>query len=281
MSPDPTSSRCHLKNYSYHIQTHGLATLPPLVFLHGFMGSCRDFERIMVELLQHFYCVSIDLPGHGRTQVLGDATCYGMEAIALSLIQVLDHLNLGPCHLLGYSMGGRVALYLVLHYPEYFRSVILESASPGLVSETDRRDRRQHDAAIAHRLETETFDSFLDWWYGQPLFHSLRDHPTYEAMLQRRRDNNPQELARSLRQLGLGQQLSLWSKLQDLTLPCRLIVGERDQKFVDLGQRMTAAIATANLCIVQHCGHSVHQEQPLDYASNVRLNISTHKKSVR
>lgn len=259
------SSHCPLKNYSYHLQTVGAEPLPPVLLLHGFLGSCQDFEPVMLALSQRFYCVGIDLPGHGQTQVLGDDPCYGMEAIAFSLTQVLDQLNLSPCHLLGYSMGGRVALYLAIHYPQYFRSVILESASPGLATEAERRDRLTQDHAIAHRLQTDTLETFLYHWYHQSLFDSLRHHPSYEAMLQRRRHNDPIELARSLQQLGLGKQPSLWSKLKDLSLPTQLIVGEQDQKFVQIGRQMAAA-SNAKLSIIKQCGHCIHQEDPAQYA---------------
>jgi 2-succinyl-6-hydroxy-2,4-cyclohexadiene-1-carboxylate synthase len=265
MNADPQSTYCPLKDYSYHLQTVGAELLPPVLWLHGFLGSCLDFEPVMLALSQRFYCVGIDLPGHGKTRVLGDESCYGMGAIALSLIQVLDRLNLSPCHLLGYSMGGRVALYLAIHYPQYFRSVILESASPGLATAAERRDRLTQDHAIAHRLQTDTLETFLHHWYHQPLFDSLRHHPSYEAMLQRRRHNDPTELGRSLHQLGLGKQPSLWSKLQDLSLPTQLIVGEQDQKFVQIGWRMAAA-ANVKLSIIKQCGHCIHQEDPAQYA---------------
>ena len=220
--------------------------------------------------MQIFTVWGFDLPGHGKTAVLGDETYYRMEAIAASLIQVMDMLAIAPCHLLGYSMGGRLALYLAIHYPQYFQSVILESASPGLKTEQERRDRRQRDHAIAQRLEQENFESFLDWWYGLPLFQTLRAHPTYQEMLARRRHNNPSEVARSLRQMSTGQQPSLWTKLTDLAAPCFWIIGGEDKKFIRIAQQAQAHHPKIQLHCLKSIGHNVHQEAPNDFVSLIQ-----------
>ena len=90
----------------------------PILFLHGFMGNGADFYPVVEELAE-FCCLLVDLPGHGLTQVNGNEH-YQMPQVALSLISLLEKLDINSCLLTGYSMGGRLALYLIIYFPEYF-----------------------------------------------------------------------------------------------------------------------------------------------------------------
>ncbi|MCL4217653.1 MAG: alpha/beta fold hydrolase [Candidatus Hydrogenedentes bacterium] len=94
----------------WHYQARGEHSLPAVVFLHGFMGSAGDWEDIIAPLSDEFYCVAVDLPGHGRTRV-DDPAGISMESAAASLIDLVDELNLDHFSVAGYSMGGRLALY--------------------------------------------------------------------------------------------------------------------------------------------------------------------------
>ena len=97
------------------------------------MGNSHEFDEAIQLLSDKFYCLTVDLPGHGKTQVLGGDEYYKMANTAHALINLLDELKIIKCFLVGYSMGGRLALYLTLHFPQRFPKVVLESASPGLL----------------------------------------------------------------------------------------------------------------------------------------------------
>ena len=140
-----------LKSYRFHYCFSGNSNRPLILFLHGFMGNSHEFERAISMLNNDFYCLNIDLPGHGKTQVLDD-DCYSMAKTAQELISLLDELKVKQCFLVGYSMGGRLALYLTLNFPLYFDKVILESASPGLSTEEERLERVKRDEQIARKL---------------------------------------------------------------------------------------------------------------------------------
>ncbi len=262
-----------LSNSSFHYIVAGQPNHPPLLILHGFLGSHQDFLHLLPTLSQHFYCIVPDLPGHGQTQ----ADCYGFEyrfeAIAQSLIQFLDALSISQTHLLGYSMGGRLALYLACHFPDRFTRIALESASPGLKTAEERQERRERDDAIAHQLETIPFPDFLAQWYSNPLFASLKNHLTaYAAMLQRRQQNNTEALAHVLRGCSTGCQPSLWPRLQGINKPLLLLTGALDSKFVaincDMLKRLNSAPQTI-LKIVKNCGHNLHLETPNTYTDTL------------
>lgn len=259
--------------YDFHYYMQGRSHNSLVVFLHGFMGDGNEFSPVISLLADQFYCLALDLPGHGQTQTQDDRA-YSMESTARGIIRFLDESGISSCAIVGYSMGGRLALYLALHFPDYFSKVVLESASPGLKTQAERNQRIQKDLALAKRLETEEFSAFLSNWYRQPLFASLHAHPQFEQMLAHRLCNDPFKLATSLRYLGTGQQPSLWDKLRQISVPVLLIAGAFDQKFVDINTEMAACSPLITLNIADRCGHNIHFENTAWYAQTIQNFLS-------
>lgn len=243
---------------------------PVILFLHGFLGDCHDFDPIISLLSDQFCCLSVDLPGHGKTRVRGGDEYYTMPQTAQGLIQLLSQLQISTCALVGYSMGGRLALYLALTFPQFFNRVVLESASPGLKTAAEQAQRRDRDAQLAAQLETEDFANFLMRWYSQPLFASLKQHPNFEQIVERRLHNHPRELVRSLRSMGTGHQPSLWEHLPENQLPLLLLVGEQDAKFNTINTEMANLCPQAKLSVLRDCGHNIHWENPSWLAQQIR-----------
>ena len=240
------------------------------------MGDLDDFASV-TDYLTEFCCLLVDLPGHGRTQVRQDLN-YQMSLVAEALIKLLNELAIANCLLAGYSMGGRLALYLTVHFPQYFRGVILESASPGLKTQQERDRRIARDLELARRLETEEFPQFVRQWYANPLFKSFTLHPNYQQAIAKRLDNDPLKLAKSLRYMGLGMQPSLWNFLSEIRVPILSIVGEQDPKFVAINREIVELCPLADLIVVEEAGHNVHFEQPEQFA---RLIVHFQTKSIQ
>lgn len=255
--------------YQFHYVSHGSRELPVVLFLHGFLGSSADFEAAIAHLVNQFCCLAVDLPGHGQTVVNGEDDLYTMPQTASAIVSWLDELQLSRCFLVGYSMGGRLALYLALHFPQRFPKVVLESASPGLRTDAERTARLQHDRNLAERLEAD-FSSFLSDWYSQPLFHTLRHHAAFSAVSQQRSRNRPSDLAKALRSLSTGLQPSLWEPLQRHAQPLLLLVGEDDRKFCTLNQAMADSCSKAQLHVIPDCGHAIHLENAEAFAQSVQ-----------
>lgn len=172
-------------------------------------------------------------------------------------------------------MGGRLALYMTCAFPERFTRVVLESASPGLKTAEERQERVERDDAIARKIQTISLPDFLTQWYSNPLFASLQNHPdAHAAMLQRRQNNSPTELANALRGFSTGVQPPLWGCLPHMNLPLLLISGTLDSKFVAINHDMIAHWQRSNLLqptiqTFDHCGHNVHLEAPVRYRQAV------------
>ncbi len=258
--------KVQIDNYCFSYCAEGDPNHPTILFLHGFMGNRFEFKQAIAILSKQFYCVAIDLLGHGQTTAINQRAdqddSYTIQSSANFVIKFLDLLRIDCCFLVGYSMGGRLALYLTIHFPQYFHRVVLESASAGLSSADARSDRLAKDMQMATNLETGDFRLFLDNWYQQPIFANLRSHPHFAQMLEQRLNNSPSQLAKSLRNLSTGKQPSLWEKLSRNEIPLLLISGELDSKFVQINRQMQQLCRNSQLEVIPSCGHNIHFENP-------------------
>jgi 2-succinyl-6-hydroxy-2,4-cyclohexadiene-1-carboxylate synthase len=253
----------------YHVAESGAGE--PLVLLYGFTGSAANWREALDALSDRWRVIAIDLPGHGLTDKPQDIERYRMESVADDLAALLVQLEATPAHWLGYSMGGRLALYAAIAHRQSVRSVILESASPGLADPAERRARRMRDEALAAQIEAEGVAKFVDAWEALPLFATqARLSPEVRGRLRAQRLNNsPGGLAASLRGMGTGAQPSLWNRLGEIDRSALLLAGELDAKFAAIGGRMAAAIPRARLEIVADAGHTIHLERPAIFAQIV------------
>lgn len=236
-----------------------------LVLLHGFTGSAASWSALLPDLQTAKHrVVALDLLGHGQSDAPADPTRYSIEHCRADLLAVLRSLGVasGEAILLGYSMGGRMALYAACS--GFFRALILESASPGLDQPAEREERRQSDNALAARIERAGIEAFVNEWEQLPLFASLHNLPpkVQTTLRSQRLHNSPTGLANSLRGAGTGTQPSLYARLPTLTLPVLLLAGELDKKFCTLAREMARQLPQAHLQLVPSAGHTIHLEQP-------------------
>lgn len=259
----------------WHETVYGDTAAPPVVFLHGFLGRGVDWDPVAAALSDSFYCLCPDLPGHGDTHIENPAAPPDLAAAAESLMARLEKRGCHRPALVGYSMGGRMALYCACLWPERFSCVVIESASPGLKSEEERQARREQDEALALRLDMARdpalLRAFLQDWYTQPLFASLAEKPRLlEDLLVRRCANRPEQLAASLRGMGVGLQPGLWEALPDYSLPTLAITGALDRKFCQITEEMSDLCPHIAVHVMADCGHNVHLENPSRYTTVIR-----------
>jgi 2-succinyl-6-hydroxy-2,4-cyclohexadiene-1-carboxylate synthase len=252
------------------------AGTPPLVLLHGFTGNAETWAAFADSIGKARPLVAIDLPGHGGSACPADPAAYGAERTVEAILAVLERLDVGPFALLGYSLGGRVALHLALAAPERLVSLILESASPGIVDPAERAARRQSDEALARLLDQQGIEAFVDRWERVPIFASQASLPTEVRARHRaqRLKNDPRGLAGSLCGIGAGVPVPVRARLGELTMPTLLIVGSLDTRYVALGAEMAAALPAARLQIVPDAGHAVHLEAPEAFARLVLAHLA-------
>ena len=254
-----------------HVRVQGQGE--PLLLLHGFTGSADAWGgEVLSGLSRGHRVVAVDLLGHGASDHSADPDRYRIEEVVRDLGQVLDALEIEKARWLGYSMGGRVALAGAILRPARISTLILESASPGLSGEGERRARRRADEALAEGILRGGMEAFVDHWMGLPLFASQGKLPVKvrEENRMRRLRNNPESLAACLRGLGTGAQASYWEDLPRVGVPTLLLAGEEDPKFSGLARRMADLIPGAELRLIPRSGHAIHLENPFAWLAAVQ-----------
>lgn len=251
---------------TYHVTIQGEG--PPVVLLHGFTSTVQTWNAVSEELKQNYTVIAIDLPGHGKT-VTPDRT---MNECCTDIAFILQSLHYTCVHMIGYSMGGRVALSFAHRFPNLVASLTLESASPGLRTEKERLERKSKDEKIARTIEEEGIYSFVSYWESIPLFASQQSLPqeTQIAIQAERLSQKETGLAMSLREMGTGSQPSLWNKLHTFEMPTLLLVGEYDHKFVEINTEMAKKIPNTTIACIKESGHTVHVEQPDTFLEHIQ-----------
>jgi 2-succinyl-6-hydroxy-2,4-cyclohexadiene-1-carboxylate synthase len=227
--------------------------LPTVVLLHGFTQTRRSWRRTVQALGGRYRAIAPDLPGHGeaaRRVASFDACTAYVRAVAPERFA-----------LVGYSMGGRIALHAALTLRAHLDRLVLVGASPGLADPAERASRRAADETLAARIEAIGVEAFAREWAAQPLFAGQPERVAAAAHADRLR-NTPAGLAAALRGLGTGIMEPLWDRLGELTLPVTLVVGERDEKFRAIAARMAERLPDARLAVVPGAGHAAHLEAP-------------------
>ncbi|KAM7271199.1 hypothetical protein ACFE04_030413 [Oxalis oulophora] len=261
-----------------------------VLFLHGFLGTGEDWIPIMKGISGHARCISIDLPGHGRSKLKycgGDEPSQdqliSIEVIAEVLYKLMGDFSPGNITLVGYSMGARIALYMALRFKDKIKGAVLISGSPGLQDKVARKLRTARDDSLARFLMTHGLNYFLDSWYTGELWDSLRSHPHFNEIVTSRslhKDDNG--LANMLSGLSIGRQPPLWGDLKNCSVPLSLIVGEKDRKFKAVAREMYSEVFQSEghegtnpgskfheVVEITDCGHAVHLENPLSIISAV------------
>jgi 2-succinyl-6-hydroxy-2,4-cyclohexadiene-1-carboxylate synthase len=162
--------------------------------------------------------------------------------------------------LLGYSMGGRLALQALIDGAPFDRSVIV---SAGLNLEDGRDERQARDEAWAKRFESDPWDEVMRDWNAQPVFggHAIpRDEHDYDR----------RELARQLRENSSGALPPLAPRLHEIAIPVLWIAGELDPQYAAIGRRAVSLLPHAELWICPGAGHRVPWEQPERFLDRLR-----------
>lgn len=235
----------------------------PVVVIHGFTGSGGAMAPL-VHRLDGWQRIAVDLPGHGRSPAPPEPRYYSVEAMAESIAGLVAAVD-GPCHVIGYSMGGRVALTLAAVHPHVCRSLTLISATAGIDDQAERARRQQADEVLAERIGQHGLDQFVENWMAAPMWDTLRaclSETEWEVSMRQRRSCDPVGLANSLRAGGTGSMTPLWDRLGTLEVPTLAVCGELDAKFVEIGRRMSERLPDSELAEMPGVGHAVHLETP-------------------
>jgi 2-succinyl-6-hydroxy-2,4-cyclohexadiene-1-carboxylate synthase len=262
MGRDMTSSRLVVDGLRWHVEHRGAG--PTVLLLHGFTGRGTSWGRHATSLAGDFRVVAPDLPGHGRTDTPPDPCRASVERTADDLAAILAGRGWGSAHVVGYSLGARIALRLAVAHPASVQRLVLESPSAGLATEAERRERRAADEARATLLERGGMRPSVAAWEREPVFasHAAMPRARVARLHAQRLHNRPAGLAASLRGAGQGRMEPLFDALATIAAPTLVIAGALDP----VGCPRAAAVATgipgARLEVIAAAGHAPHLETP-------------------
>ncbi len=237
-----------------------------LVWLHGLLGKGDDWLPV-VEACNQYPSLVIDLPGHGRSADV--ALTRGFAEISHLLSATLSQYHIHDYCLIGYSLGGRIAMYHAIYgESEGVRGLLVEGGNPGLFSRQEREARLQHDQCWAQRFRQEPLASVLADWYQQPVFADLTAVQR-QQLIQLRSQNSGERLANVLENVSLGRQPWLIPDLQQITFPFSYLCGEHDLKFQRIAQQYQLPLTT-----IPQAGHNAHDGNPAAFSSAVNHFLS-------
>lgn len=229
------------------------ATMSTILTFHGFTGSGHDFESLAGRLEEQCNWYALNL--HQQSD---------MGAVVASVDSFLGRTALAEIIILGYSMGGRIALQYALARPERVALLILIGVSPGIENDHERELRRKADHELGRLVLQRGTRYFIDNWHRQPLIASQKHKIApliYAAMMSHRYSLSPEGIASDLVNFGLGVMPNCWPFLANLQCQTLLITGAEDKKFHGIASRMQSLMPRAQHIEIPASGHAAHLEQ--------------------
>ncbi|PID51172.1 MAG: 2-succinyl-6-hydroxy-2,4-cyclohexadiene-1-carboxylate synthase, partial [Pasteurellales bacterium] len=198
----------------------------------------------------------IDLPFHGQSETI---CCDDFNEVCQQLHNTLQAQIDRPFYLVGYSLGGRIALhYHLFQHNPLLLGTIVEGANIGLETENQRQARWQNDVTWADRFEKEDIKEVLKDWYQQAVFSDL-DFAKKQQLIQKRKSNNGKKIAQMLKSTSLAKQPFLLEKIKNQN-NLYFMIGERDQKF-----QAQAKQYQLNYQLIENAGHNCHWENHINF----------------
>jgi 2-succinyl-6-hydroxy-2,4-cyclohexadiene-1-carboxylate synthase len=240
-----------------------------LTLIHGFLGSNRDWEETLDSLKENYHCIAIELPSHGDSR---PGSNNSTDSMANSVFEILKGIGVNSSTILGYSLGGRVALSLYKNYPQAVNALILESTSPGLKTEAESQQRIIEDKKWATLL-SENPEDFLKNWETQSLFSNK-----FETNI-KRSIKNSDELSKFLLESSPALNISNWDLY--IKVNTLFITGEHDKKYYEIINQFRKHQPNSEHTVISNAFHNTHLDNTKEFNKTVNnFLISINKKGV-
>jgi 2-succinyl-6-hydroxy-2,4-cyclohexadiene-1-carboxylate synthase len=230
---------------------------PPVLFIPGFMQPASAWAEVAhrldppTTLLEH--------AEHSFEGRLREIAAAGEGAL-----------------LVGYSLGGRLALRAALRDPDRYGGLVTVGVTAGIEDPAERSARAEADERLASWIEAAPIEDVVAIWERQPLFadqpESLIEHQRAGRLAQ-----DPRQLALLLRTAGQGVLEPVWPELLTFPLPILAIAGSRDDGYVRAAKQIADTAPNTRAAIVEEAGHAAHLQRP----EEVALLISAFRSNFR
>lgn len=248
---------------------------PTIIFLHGFLGQGNDWLDVVEQLKNDFYCVLIDLPGHGQSDHIESELNNGFNQWHQLINECLDSLNIHSFHLVGYSLGGRVALDYARTQTTSILSLVLESSHIGLIDQEDKNKRLISDQKWANKFANKPIKEVLKEWYQQAVFSDLSAKEKQQLVTEKS-ENIGKSTSNALMATSLSKQALALPFLENNNLSVFYLYGEEDSKFKALSERFNH-FKNIKIHSFLGVGHNIHHVNPIQYAQLIHKFITKKK----
>src|SRR5512132_490260 len=215
-----------------------------VLFVPGFMQP-RDAWRPVAELLPERYpSTLLDHREHTFEGRLAEIAAAGEGAVVV-----------------GYSLGGRLALRAALRAPDRYAGLVLVGATAGIEDSAARADRAEADERLAGWMERSSIEDIVGVWERQPLFAD-QGEALIEGQRAGRLSQDPRALASLLRSAGQGALEPVWDELPRLELPLLALAGNRDERYAAAARRLAELAPRGRFGLVERAGHAPQLQRP-------------------
>lgn len=246
--------------YEHYVHPDSVETL---VLLHGFLSSSFSFRHLIPLLKEDYNVISVDLPPFGKSGKVSSFK-YSYHNMATTVVELMKSLGIDTFNVVGHSMGGQIALNILLHYPDYAKKGILLCSSGYLkraklplvltsyipyfhlyvkfhLAKSGVKQNLQNVVYDHSMINDEMLYGYLSPFFEDDIFKAL-------TMMIRHRE---------------GDLTS--EELKKIKAPCLMIWGEHDKVVpVSVGRRLRKDLKHSKLVILKETGHLVPEERPED-----------------
>jgi 2-succinyl-6-hydroxy-2,4-cyclohexadiene-1-carboxylate synthase len=217
--------------------------VPEVVFLPGFMQHADTWSPIAAAVGERYPVRMLEFETWSFEERLGE----------------IDAATGGDSVVVGYSMGGRLALHAALR--DSLAGLVVVGASAGIADADERRRRREADSELADWIEAHAIDEVVARWERNPVFAS-QSAALVEAQRAGRLAHSPVELARLLRSAGQGALSPIWDRLAEIQAPVLALAGENDHIYRAAAERIASLVSRGSSGVIAGAGHAAHLEAP-------------------
>lgn len=240
---------------SLHYEEYGAGE--PVLLLHGLGSSCLDWEYQIPALAARYRVIAMDMRGHGRSDKPRER--YSIEGFSADVEALIEHLRLGPVHVIGLSMGGMIGFQLAVDQPQLLKSLCIVNSAPQVkvrgVSDLWQLTRRW---TLARFLSMRTIGIAL----GKLLFPKPEQAELRDKVAKRWARNDKHAYLASMDAIiGWG----VLHKIRRITCPVLIIAADHDYTPVALKQAYVRLLPNARLVVVNDSRHATPLDQPAEF----------------
>jgi len=229
-------------------------------FLHGNLQTSDVWDRFR-NVAQHTQAVD-----------LWASLAPTQEAWAQHFNAAVSTRGGGPSLLVGYSMGGRLALHALLDNPALWAGALIVAAHPGAADPLVRARWMQADEHWAERFQSEPWEALMADWESLPVFAGIPNPQAPQAV-----DFSRPLVAKAFVNYSKGRQRDLSLPLQSIKQPIWYICGQHDTAYCVLGQHLAATCPTLRLVQISEAGHRAPWEAPQKFRAVLRQFVAEHE----